>query len=319
MRVSLVVILLLTAFHSLARAQEAAAPPPLDTFLEQRVAEELAADGILLSRLGVTLDVEAVGDKLLVSLVDVSTGRVTASTKIDEVPTDRDAAVASVTLVVSNLTVQLGETPAPAEVQPPAATPVNDDRVREAAEYEYKQQAIGFGEELIVSAYENSVSVSRRWTAHQGELKVPLGGTAFYDLVDRPDLAAKYRQRRTIKRVAIGATAVTMVASLAFILTASPESCEPGSPDWDACFERGQDKMKSHMAGALGMMALSGIGILVVRHYWAHPHPISEGEAKGIAAEYNRKIRDSLGLPTGVSVAPYVSADGGGLSVAGKF
>jgi hypothetical protein len=62
-----------------ARAQ-GDAQPALDVFLEQRVAEELAADGTLLSRLGVALDVEIVGDKLIVSLVDAATRRTVAST-----------------------------------------------------------------------------------------------------------------------------------------------------------------------------------------------------------------------------------------------
>ena len=37
-----------------------------------------------------------------------------------------------------------------------------------------------------------------------------------------------------------------------------------------------------------------GIGIIVARYYWQHPHPISESEAKELASEYNRKLRDGL-------------------------
>src|SRR5690606_39358477 len=82
-------------------------PPPIDQFLEQRVPKELATDGVLLSRLGVHLDVELIGDKLLVSLVEDSTNRATASTKIDAIPPDREAAVATVTQVAATLATQL--------------------------------------------------------------------------------------------------------------------------------------------------------------------------------------------------------------------
>jgi hypothetical protein len=319
MRVSLVVILLLATVASLAHAQEAASPP-LDTFLEQRVAEELAADGILLSRLGVTLDVEQVGDKLLVSLVDMSTGRVSASTKIDEVPADRDAAVASVTVVVSNLTVQLGQQPPAATVEPaappvepPAATVVDDDREREAAESAYREQAIGFGDEYVVTASDSWVSVSRRWTANQGELGAPLSGAEFYDLIDRPDLARAYHRRLTYKRVAIGAAAVGTMGAFALILTMpNPASCDLGD---EACESANRQGFRNHMWEATGAIALSGVAIVIARYYWAHPHPISESEAKRLAAEHNQTLRDRLGL----SVAPYVSGQGGGVSVAGRF
>src|SRR5512144_2938416 len=86
-------------------AQEATVP--IDVFLEQRVAEELAADGTILSRLGVALDVELVGEKAVVSLVDPATRRAVSSTKVDSLPADREAAVATVVQVVANMTTQL--------------------------------------------------------------------------------------------------------------------------------------------------------------------------------------------------------------------
>ncbi len=84
----------------------------LATFLEIRVPEELAAEGLLLSRQGLSLQIEPVGDKLLVSLIDRVTGRVVASTKIDQPPRDREAAVASVTEVAAGLVTQYAGTPA---------------------------------------------------------------------------------------------------------------------------------------------------------------------------------------------------------------
>ncbi len=78
----------------------------LESFLEQRVADELASEGILLSRLGVTLSFEAVGSRYIVSLEDLGTKRVVASTKIDALPDDREAALAFSVPVVANMVAQ---------------------------------------------------------------------------------------------------------------------------------------------------------------------------------------------------------------------
>src|SRR5688572_20683804 len=80
-----------------------ATPSDLDGFLEQRVPEELAADGLLLAQHGVVLDVETIGARLLVTLVDRTTGAARASTRLDALPTDREAAVASVVQLVTSL------------------------------------------------------------------------------------------------------------------------------------------------------------------------------------------------------------------------
>src|SRR5262249_37566621 len=98
----------------------AAAAPDLAGVLEQRVPQELATEGAVLGRLGVALDVEIVGERCVVSLVDPTTHRASASTKIDALPADPDAAVALVTQVAANLAAQL-------VARPPAV----DDRVAE--------------------------------------------------------------------------------------------------------------------------------------------------------------------------------------------
>src|SRR5689334_18140392 len=107
-------------------ASTAAAQPvsdlPLASYLEQRVVDELAVEGVVLSRDHLMLKVEQLGDKLIVSLVDLATNRVAASTKIDAVPADREAAVAATTHVAADLVAQAVGRGAP---QPP---PMIDDR-----------------------------------------------------------------------------------------------------------------------------------------------------------------------------------------------
>ena len=109
--------LLLTCVLDLAATARAEPEPsaPLAAFLEARVPDELAAEGLVLSRRNLALQIEPVGDKLLVSLIDLVTGRVVASTKLDNPPRDREAAVASVTQVAAALVTQYSGTPAPSQ------------------------------------------------------------------------------------------------------------------------------------------------------------------------------------------------------------
>jgi hypothetical protein len=64
---------------ALARTAAAQAPgqiePVAAPFLEKRVPEELATEGVVLSRRNLALQIEQLGDKWLVSLVNLTTGR----------------------------------------------------------------------------------------------------------------------------------------------------------------------------------------------------------------------------------------------------
>lgn len=111
------VILLLVSLASPAYAQQ--------TVIEQRVTEELTSDGVSLAPLDVGLDIEMVGDTAILSLVDDTTGRVRASTKIDCLPSVHEAAVASLVVVAGNLVVQLAE-PSPRVIEPPSSAPLLD-------------------------------------------------------------------------------------------------------------------------------------------------------------------------------------------------
>ncbi|MBK9037259.1 MAG: hypothetical protein IPL61_39455 [Myxococcales bacterium] len=118
---------------SLAAAQPAppAAAESREAFLEQRVTDELAADGILLARLGVTLDLTAVGDALQITLIDQATGQPAASSRLAPVPADREAAVATLTPVVANLAARVTATRPPVTA-PPATAAAAPGPVRRA-------------------------------------------------------------------------------------------------------------------------------------------------------------------------------------------
>lgn len=290
----------------------AAAAPDLARVLEQRVPQELATEGVVLGRLGVALDVEIVGERCVVSLVDQTTHRASASTKIDALPADVEAAVAVVTQVAANLAAQL-------VVRPPAA----DDRV---AEQRYKAEAIGFGDEILVGGSDGSVSSTREWYAHRGELQVRLDEPRFYELVGRPDLAATYRARHDRAIGYATASGVLLVASAALgvkaIWTAAhPDASRCGEFDF-ACHVAADDAAVDHAkpyAIATGL-AFAGMAatMLASFHYYRNRHPVTETEAKGLAARHNHDLRRRLGLPT-AELVPYAAPAGGGLTLSGQF
>ena len=283
----------------------------------------------MLSRLGYVLEIEQIGERLLISLVDTATGRAAASTKLDQIPPDREAAVAVVTQMTGNLVTQLQGPRSPEPMpQAPTVAPSSDDRAareaRERAEIAFREQAIGFGDELVVSVGPNSVHVGRNWTAHRGDLRVPLAGAAFYRAVGRNDLAGAYDTRRTIKYVGGVGSVVMLVASGLLFYKASDLDFECAVAD--ECTN--QDEIDRYYTGALVTAILSFVGGGVYAYYHWRPHPVSEGEAKQLAAEHNRTLRVQLGLPVATSrakarielgIAPYATADGGGIALGGRF
>jgi len=297
----------------------AAAAPDLAGLLEQRVPQELATEGVVLGRLGVVLEIEIVGERCVVSLVDPTTHRASASTKIDALPADTEAAVALVTQVAANLAAQL-------VARPPAAAPVDaqtDDRV---AEQRYQALALGFGDEILVGGTDGNVGSTREWYAHQGELKVRLAEPRFYELVGRPDLAATYRARHDRMIGYVTATGVLLVASAALgvkaIWTAGhPDESRCGQFDFDchvAADDAAVDHAKPYAVAAglafAGMVTTMFVGF----HYYRNRHPVTEDEAKGLAARHNHDLRRRLGLPT-ADLVPYAAPSGGGLTLSGQF
>lgn len=341
-RLMLAVTLALLIAPGRARAQQpppvtpqppaAPQPPavPLNVFLEQRVAEELAADGTLLSRLGVTLDVELIGQRAIVSLVDTATQRARASTKIDVLPADREAAVASVTQVAANLAAQIA-TPASqttVAVKEMLDRDREDRREREAAEYRYRQEALTFGDEVQVSSDGKSTSVSRRWVAFQGDIRRRLDGEEFYKVIDRPDLAQQYETRRSGGIAALVGGSAAMLGGLIYMLSKTGIDCDIGAPDFDQCLDDHDRELNQAFLIGGAISAAGGIALLIGTYYVRNPHPISEGEAQTLGQQHNTELRRKYNLSTEASprrrarnlvVTPYIGGDGGGLAIGGRF
>jgi hypothetical protein len=309
--------------------------PPSPAFLEKRVPDELAAEGVVLSRNNLALQVEQVGGRWLVSLADLNTGRVVASTKLDTLPVDREAAVASMTHVVADLVAQVvgrSEPPPPAIVAPPESVrppPAVDNRAeRDLAELRFKRQSIRFGANYRLLATGTAVALMRRWVAYMGELDQELAPEAFYVVVGRADLAARYRSRRHAMIGSFVAGAVSTTAGLVVLGVASRENCEFGSPNYSMCIEDHERHVHNAFAWGAGIVGVGIVTLYVGFHLYRHPHPIDENEAKTLADGYNQNLRRRLGLPTvarhlprlhDVRWTPHVTGHQAGLALSARF
>lgn len=314
----------------ISHAQAPGAAETMSSFLEHRVSEELAAEGIVLSRRGLTLQVEQVGNVLLLSLVDVSTGRVAASTKLDAVPSDREAAVATTTHVVADLAAQVAG-PLPAAAPAPAASvpapaPAPDTHAREVAELQYRREAIHFGNDYEISVSKYGGSVHRQWVAMQGELDMRLDPEEFYRRVGRPDLVGKYEHRRNLMIGGFVVSGIGYAASLVAFAAMYPkrDMCSISDPGWSACEDmadaRFDNDLHNAMFVSLGLIGVGTVGLVMGFWYHYHPHPISENEAKQLADQHNQKLRHTLGLPVvDVQLAPVATGSTSGFALSGRF
>lgn len=301
-----------------------AAPVPLQEFLERRVVEELAAEGTVLGRLGFAVRIQVAGSSMEISLLDTTSQRVVRATKLDNLASDRDAALATVTQVVANLVAQQSQvTAAPIEVAPaiapnPAAPPSMLNR--EEAEARFNREAIGFGSFVIINNQGTILTTdNRRWTAWQGELKTNLSHTQFYQLINRPDLEKARQSRVATGGLLIGAGVAGCVASFLLFDYAISDTGLDDNGD-----SKGVNT--AAMAGSVGIIVIAGLATVGGLGMMA-TQPIEEGEAKRLAQKYNDDLRRKYGLPVVATartlrpefrltgIAPYVGENQAGLAV----
>jgi hypothetical protein len=321
-----------------AHAQrDATAELPIAALLEQRVPEELAVEGVMLSRRGLTLQVEQFGTRLLVSLVDRRTGRVAASTKIDRLSDDRDAAVATATHVVADLVSEISERIVAPPPEPPPAKAIVESRAaiarsidteppyterpppteadrRAAAELRFRRESIGFGSEvsvyMVLKPDRRVAGVSKHWYPYRGVAKARLEPAAFYKLVGRNDLVDTYqRRRRTMLGLLWGGGVVAVGSTLVGLASLGTDS---------------ENSSRLHIGVLVGLCV--GLSAAATgRYLQTSLEPISDSEARALAEQYNKRLRRSLGLPLSarlrrdVRVLPYVSGRDAGLAVATVF
>ena len=343
---ALVSILLASAIPARGQTQTSRQAEPMSAqFLEQRIRDELESEGIVLSSHNLGLRVEQLAAKWLVSLFDLTTGHVENSTKIDQLPADREAAIAVMTNIVANLEARVLDrrqlpkpqplqTSLPPPVVPPRTEPApsegRDERLQlQTAELHFKQQSLHFG---AIYEFNNdrhgTLDARRQWAVFRGNPSRALAPLEFYRTIGRDDLAQAYFDRRfaMILGYATGGIALVSLGMLILISLDRDPSCgdHPTTIN-NNCPSIANIRMLSLLIAASA--STSAIGITVGTYFYYHPHPIDENDAKALADAYNQRLRRRLGLPVSIHqpmiqdlmLMPYARAQDGGFILEARF
>jgi hypothetical protein len=329
--------------HSAGAQAPGQTEPTTAAFLEKRIPEELATEGVVLSRRNLGLQIEQLADKWLVSLVDLTTGRVAASTRVDVLPIDREAAVAAMTHVVAELASQVvgrAELPPAPDPAPPGAPEVEQmlreqqaeraERAARAAREQREAAELAFNRKLIrfTSTYDPVANAApraprARWAAYQGKPDQKMDSLTFYNEVGRPDLAEAYlaRRRMMIGSFVVGGLGLATAYVATFYELAADLDCDVKSGTArDMCFDQnGANWAIPAIAFGAGTIAIiSGI------YYALHRQPIDEGEAKALAHAYNLRLQGAAPAPRSsllreFRLMPYATEHAGGLVLGARF
>lgn len=254
---------------------------------------------------------------------------------------------APVVLAFSLATASAAKAQAPTEAPPPPAAPPEvvpmappappvAPSPSSAAKAEYRDNVIVFSEEEWAEVHldrtpfstTGRVDIHQELHAMRGERRENIDGPAFYELVGRPDLADAYRTRRKVRIAGLVTSGVGVaVAVYGFVSLATAEdhtaACDWDRADYHDCFKASMDADHAETMGNFRTIGL-GMGIAVVGGLvwrFVAKEPVDNDTRRGLAAVYNRELRERLGIPdvSRVEVNPYASASGGGIAVTGQF
>ncbi len=276
--------------------------------LTRRISEQLATEGTVLSRLGLTVQVEAIGDKFLLSLLDTATGQVIATNKAENLPGDPEAAVATVTHIVADM-VARGRTYAVALTATEVASLAEGKRIRA-----FRERQIGMTPITVVGGSLFGVFSSTIWMPTTGSLKTPMSLDAYYRLVGRPDYADRYHAQRRNGLILMIASAALGTAGIVYGSFRTMENQSGG-------------ELLSYTS-----VAFAVVGV-VTGSYLMSTAGESAKTHIALAEAYNQKLRTELQIPDSVSarertkptysnrvaITPLAGPSGGGLSLAGSF
>jgi hypothetical protein len=218
----------------------------------------------------------------------------------------------------------------PKTVAPPTvAAPPADPQA------EWDHHFIGFEDWVAYNVHTGAIV--NAWSKPvEGKYRKPLAYADFYEKVGRADLAGRYRTRRSVK-IGLGvAGGVALVGGFVAIIAQFMSN----SDAWDTCFNAnfhlgGNAAGCSDTAGNGGYVAgglLLGVGFAGVLAAIVTPlQPAQPYEARELADQYNKQLRDQLGLDrapapkpapsdaTTVTLVPSVDSKGAGLKLVARF
>jgi hypothetical protein len=172
------------------------------------------------------------------------------------------------------------------------------------AQAEYDEKFLKFDDVTTIDQYGRM----KQWSMpRQGKSGRTLEGDAFYRALGRDDLVARYQEnekKRTTVLV-IGLSIAVAVPVIAFA-TAGTKNCGSDPSVFDPNFAtrsqqhfdciRSNDQAQLTSFIIAGAGATVGLGIALIGGNAIDLHPVDGNEARRLVEEYNKKLKDRLGL-----------------------
>ena len=131
----------------------------------------------------------------------------------------------------------------------------------------------------------------------------PLPGPTFYEYVDRPDLATKYRARQRRKRILLGVGGGLVALGTGLTLG----------------YIGVQDRRSGNALLGSGVSLLFAGFIPLGFGAAMSPHPVGPEVVQALVRDKNRRLRISLGLPAELRITPLASRDVAGAQLSARF
>lgn len=190
------------------------------------------------------------------------------------------------------------------------------------AQAEYDSRYVWFREyvELSVNSFGMAQQTGSGGVPVQGKNGRVLEDESFYEVVGQPELADRYRSRDAWKT---GLTWGGVAAGIGGLALAFPAMT--ASSDCDVVDASCRNKGNVLLGVSIGLMSVGTLAFLVGNGM--NPHPVDLDEARGLADQYNDKLKKDLGLSAAKADEPALELDaglvahdgGGGVAVSGRF
>jgi hypothetical protein len=234
---------------------------------------------------------------------------------------------------IGGFSVSRGET-----IEPPAETSHTGDSVLavlddapeldDDAMAEYDRKRVVFDASLHVTATSNTSAVVTRGFDPRTGAGAPLRGDEYYQYVGREDLAKEYRRRKAARTglIVTGtlASATGLIVMLALPLSgiAGGEECYKREDPMaiDACEASNDARQKKKVRQGLGIGGglLGGGLVMAIIGGRINPHTSTAAEIQEMGDDYNRQLRNKLGV-SNLAVNGSAHRRGGGVVLSGRF
>ena len=152
-----------------------------------------------------------------------------------------------------------------------------------AAMESFLDNFIGFQD--WVGTDHSGIIVTTWATPFRGEDREPLPGASFYEVLGRPDLAAEYRRKASVRTIVM-LTAIAPVIGGTILFVANAAGAQ----------SRGTYIVGGVVAG-VGVAGLIGAAAM-------DPEPVDATTARRLARDYNLELAERLGVPPELSGMP---------------